>query len=153
MKKLTDANASDAPRSKGPFDMRSLPQQGSDAAKKGLGPRFKKVGGAAAATGGSRFKKIGEEAKPNAEKDARPKAVEVETQKEVVLAADMEAKIQAEAPKDEDVVMADDEEDEAITWDEYDVTKPSDCEHAGCSGCAPPANPRYENGWLVLGSA
>ncbi|KAK7191250.1 hypothetical protein DPSP01_008321 [Paraphaeosphaeria sporulosa] len=153
MKKLTDASASDAPRSKGPLDMRSLPQPGGDAAKKGLGPRFRKVGGApAAATGGSRFRKIGE-AKDEAKKDASPRAGEAEARIEAVPAADVEVKAQDETSKDDDVAMADDDEDDAVTWDEYDVTKPSDCDHASCPGCAAPANPVYENGWLVMGSA
>lgn len=58
MKKLTDANAnaSDAPRqSKGPLDMRAIPQ--ADQSQVPLGPRFRKVG--PATTGGSRFKKVG----------------------------------------------------------------------------------------------
>ncbi|KAF2444689.1 hypothetical protein P171DRAFT_431494 [Karstenula rhodostoma CBS 690.94] len=158
MKKLTDANASDAPRAKGPLDMRSLPQSG-DAAKMGLGPRFKKVGGAAAtATGGRRFRKIGAEGKTEVKKEEVPKVAEGETKKEAVPVADVEAKAQVEASKDEDVVMAeyDDEDDadaDAVTWEEYDVMKPSDCDHASCLGCAAPADPVYENGWLVMGSA
>lgn len=157
MKKLTDANASDAPRAKAALDMRSLPQSG-DAAKKGLGPRFKKVGGAAAVTGGSRFRKIGEEKvepKTEVKQDEGAKGGETETTKEAVPAVVVEVKAQTEASKDEDVVMAEDEEDEddAVTWEEYDVTKPSDCDHADCIGCAAPANPVYENGWLVMGPA
>jgi hypothetical protein len=37
--------------------------------------------------------------------------------------------------EDEDVVMGGDYEDEEITWEEYDFTKPNDCDHASCPGC------------------
>nr|GFD57533.1 hypothetical protein [Tanacetum cinerariifolium] len=41
-----------------------------------------------------------------------------------------------EAKQEEDVVMGeDDEEVEAITWEEYDFTKPTGCDHATCGGC------------------
>ncbi|KAJ4349769.1 uncharacterized protein N0V89_008387 [Didymosphaeria variabile] len=161
MKKLTDANASDAPRlNKGPLDMRNIPQ--GDAAKKGagLGPRFKKVGGAsgagagAASTGGSRFRKIGEakEEKVEERKEESPKVNLAATQEESVPSAEVEVKTQVETEKDEDVVMGDDD-DEVVTWEEYDVTKPSECDHANCLGCQMPKNPVYENGWLVMGSA
>ncbi|KAL5406228.1 hypothetical protein PMIN04_012102 [Paraphaeosphaeria minitans] len=176
MKKLTDASASDAPRPKVSLDMRNLSHQGGDAAKKGLGPRFSKVGGAAAtATGGSRFRKIGEvkEVNQNMEEEEEeevkteqlPKDEQADPTKEPVDVADVISKAQVELAKDEDVVMADDAEDDAednaeddaednaVTWDEYDVTKPSDCDHASCLGCAAPVDPVYENGWLVMGSA
>lgn len=152
MKKLTDANAPDAPRAKATLDMRSLPQAG-DAAKKGLGPRFKKVGGAAAATGGSRFRKIGDAVKTGEKAEKSPKVAEPETNREAAPVAEVEDRAQVETNKDDDVVMAEVDDDEAVTWDEYDVTKPSECEHASCLGCVAPSNPVYENGWLVMGFA
>jgi hypothetical protein len=154
MKKLTDANATDtAPRpAKASLDMRALPQ--GDAAK-ALGPRFKKVAGAAAATGGSRFRKIGEVKEDEKKKEEGVKGGVAVEKKEAPLpvAADVPVKASIEADKDGDVVMGDDEDDDAVTWEEYDVTRPSGCDHASCLGCAVPANPVYENGWLVVGPA
>ena len=37
--------------------------------------------------------------------------------------------------KEGDVVMEDTEEEEAITWEEYDFTKPTGCDHSTCNGC------------------
>ena len=162
MKKLTDANASDAPRPKGPLDMRTIPQ--GDAAKKPLGPRFKKVAGPGAApatTGGSRFKKVGvavgevkQEEKKGEVSEASSKPHASASGDSEKPAAETQAAPQAEANKDEDVVMVDDgDPDDIITWEEYDFTKPSDCDHANCPGCVMPANAVYEDGWLVVGTA
>ncbi|KAF1978522.1 hypothetical protein BU23DRAFT_595687 [Bimuria novae-zelandiae CBS 107.79] len=155
MKKIQDANAGDAPR-KGPIDLRAIPQ--GDASK-GLGPRFKKLGGAGAATttGGSRFKKVGvavreaKEEEKNAEvKEASPKIDTTVTEKEDKGAvANSIVETQVEENKDEDVIMADgDDEDEVISWEEYDFTKPSDCDHSTCPGCTIPQHTTYEDGWL-----
>lgn len=170
MKKLTDANASDAPRSsKGLLDLRTMPQ-GAEAKKAAaLGPRFKKVGGAAGAaagatTGGSRFKKIGaavDDAKGDAKVVKKEESSQIDppaTEKEATGAvAEVSSSTQVDTKTNEDVIMADDddndEDDEPVTWEEYDVTKPSECDHANCPGCAALANPVYDNGWLVLGSA
>ena len=42
---------------------------------------------------------------------------------------------QAEGKKDEDIVMGDDDKEEVISWQEYDFTKPTGCDHASCGGC------------------
>ncbi|KAL1610395.1 hypothetical protein SLS60_002062 [Paraconiothyrium brasiliense] len=160
MKKLTDANASDAPRlNKGPLDMRSIPQGDTTKKSAGLGPRFKKVGGApgavpgAVSTGGSRFRRIGDAKEDKVEeKEEGPKFNVAAALPEPVPAAEVEFKTQADTEKDEDIVMADNDDD-IVTWEEYDVTKPSECDHVNCLGCQVPKNSTYENGWLVMGSA
>jgi hypothetical protein len=35
----------------------------------------------------------------------------------------------------EDTAMADRDEEEVVTWEEYDFTKPTGCDHASCPGC------------------
>jgi hypothetical protein len=48
-------------------------------------------------------------------------------------------KAQEEVIEDEDVVMAEasneQEGEEEITWEQYDFTKPTGCDHASCPGC------------------
>ena len=162
MKKLTDANASDAQRpSKGPLDMRSIPV--GDAANKAPGPRFRKVGGAgtsAAAvagsttTGGSRFKKVGlpaSDAKGPEEQGRVAVAHQLQQENPPVLAPAIDATPAAAATGD--VVMQSADNDEAVTWEEYDFAKPSECHHQACPGCVIPNDAVYEDGWLVTTSA
>ncbi|KAJ4305290.1 hypothetical protein N0V90_000821 [Kalmusia sp. IMI 367209] len=167
MKKLTAANEGDSARSsKGPLDMRSI-SLGDTGKKQGLGSRFKKIGGApaAAATAGGRFKKVGvavgetkegegEKTKKSEVKEASLKSDIVPLDKEPSVAVtDTEGETQVESKQDDDVVMIDCNEDEAITWEEYDFTKPSGCDHTNCPGCVAPEGLVYEDGWLVLSSA
>lgn len=164
MKKLTAANEGESSRpAKGVLDMRSIPVD--DAARKpGTGPRFTKIGGA----GGGRFKKVGvavsgsaagynakpanEPAKdvPPAEPEARVPDVEMAPSagQTPVPAADGVTEKQAEPSVEEDVVMAEVEDVEDISWEEYDFTKPTDCDHASCAGCK--LDRVYDNGWIVL---
>lgn len=173
MKKLTAANEGEGNRqSKGPLDMRSIPMD--DAGKKpGLGPRFKKVGNTGAAAGGSRFKKVGvavggsvgvNDTKTAAEpvKEDAPRDVKGE-EKSRFDAGPLENKAKSSTPdvvgtdklveqmKDEDVVMGEADDEEVITWEEYDFTKPTGCDHANCPGCK--TTGVYEDGWLVMSSA
>lgn len=59
---------------------------------------------------------------------------------------------QEERKDDDDVAMGGCEgnDAEAITWEEYDPTKPTDCEHANCPGCCATATEYDEQGWVVL---
>ncbi|KAF1959595.1 hypothetical protein CC80DRAFT_590806 [Byssothecium circinans] len=177
MKKLTASNESESSSrpSKSGLDMRSIPLGGAGKTA-GLGSRFKKVGGGAvgAATGGSRFKKVGVavsgskegyETKPAEKatenkgkviKDARGDAEEkndatrnVKVITETVADATLDE--QADPQKDEDVVMVEPEDEEEVTWEEYDYTKPTGCDHANCAGCKPIMGGTYEDGWLIIG--
>ena len=166
MKKLTAANEGDSARSsKGPLDMRSIPL-GDTSKKQGLGSRFKKIGSApAAATTGGRFKKVGvavgETKDEEGEKTKKDEVKEVDLKSDIThldkesstVVTDVEGETQVEAKQEDDVVMMDGNEDEDITWEEYDFTKPSDCDHANCPGCVAPESLVYEDGWLVLSSA
>lgn len=167
MKKLTDANASDAQRpSKGPLDMRSIPV--GDQANKTLGPRFRKVGGAGASTaasttGGSRFKKVGLPASDEnpVQAQGRPQIPQTHPSEhddttdttdpiDPIGVTPTAAIMQPADQREEDEA---EEEAEAATWEEYDYTKPSECDHQTCPGCAIPPDAVYEDGWLVMASA
>lgn len=64
---------------------------------------------------------------------------------------DVRVESQVDEKTGSDTIMV--EADEIVTWEEYDFTKPSECDHTNCSGCAVPTDAVYdENGWLVLGS-
>ncbi|KAF2644673.1 hypothetical protein P280DRAFT_177662 [Massarina eburnea CBS 473.64] len=169
LKKLTASNESESASrpSKGTLDMRSIPMAaaGKNAA---LGSRFTKVGGPgmAGASGGSRFKKVGVavggEAKTAEKKketiqeekvgsDMRGDVVSVQPEnKETIANEESDEQAQRE---DEDVVMKDPDEEDIVTWEEYDFTKPTSCDHANCPGCKPVMDGTYEDGWLVVGPA
>jgi hypothetical protein len=150
MKKLTASNDPESNKPKAGLDMRSI--NIDDANKKpGVGSRFTKIGGAAAA--GSRFKKVGTAVgAPKAvdEKDDKSK-VEAAVVKEAPPPAVAEvAVVPTEASKNDDVVMEEAEEDEQITWEEYDFTKPTGCHHANCPGCK--TDGIWSGGWVNVGS-
>lgn len=179
MKKLTAANDTESNRpNKGPLDMRNITAEDSNK-KPGLGPRFTKIGGGGAATGagGGRFKKVGvavsgsgasyTDAAKGAEEPAKdaPATVPVEIQTSETTKVDamppetepkpsnVEAAIenQVETRQSEDVVMDESDEEEVITWEEYDFTKPTSCDHANCPGCK--TDGIWEDSWVVIGSA
>lgn len=149
MKKLTAGNDTESNKPKQGLDMRSINVE--DANKKpGVGSRFTKIGGAAGGiSGGSRFKKVGVKAGENADEkkieekkvaeekpEIEPPSVlpSVEVDHEVAAIANQGAS--SEPSTKEDVTMTvEDDEEEAITWEEYDFTKPTGCDHASCSGC------------------
>ncbi|CAI6340597.1 unnamed protein product [Periconia digitata] len=178
MSKLTAAHEGESSRpKKSVIDMRSLPT--NDSGKVALGSRFTKIGGTGAAGGGSRFKKVGvavndsrsgqtDDATAPAEiikeaaKSVEPTttdAIKVAPASTVAPAADHVIIKQAGIPpQDGDLVMVDaeeeeEEDDEVIDWEEYDVTKPTGCDHATCPGCPSTKTEVDEDGWLILGSA
>lgn len=131
MKKLTASNDPESGKPKQSLDMRSINVE--EASKMGVG-RFTKIGGGGAVAGG-RFKKVGVAVGKDGEKkeefpvDAPAPVVD----KGTVLVGAAPAK--QEETKKEDIVMADEDEEEAITWEEYDFTKPTGCDHTTCGGC------------------
>ncbi|KAB2102560.1 hypothetical protein AG0111_0g8912 [Alternaria gaisen] len=140
MKKLTASNETESSKPKQGLEMRSIDVENANK-KPGVGSRFTKIGGGAAAgAAGGRFKKVGVavSGKEGGYEDVSGKTGE-DTKKvvdsvEVPAAAAMPI-VEADVKKEEDVAMANDEEGEEITWEEYDFTKPTGCDHASCPGC------------------
>jgi len=131
MKKLTASNDPESGKPKQGLDMRSINVE--EAGKMG-GGRFTKIGGGAAA-GGGRFKKVGVAVGKDGErKEESPVVAPVESEDKAPV-VEIAQQSTEEVKKDEDAVMVDEEEEEAITWEEYDFTKPTGCDHASCSGC------------------
>ncbi|KAF7681264.1 hypothetical protein GT037_000240 [Alternaria burnsii] len=144
MKKLTASNETESSKPKQGLEMRSIDVENANK-KPGVGSRFTKIGGGGAAgAAGGRFKKVGVavSGKEGGYEDVSGKTGE-ETKKVVdsvevpaaAAAATAMPVVDADAKKEEDVVMANDEEGEEITWEEYDFTKPTGCDHASCPGC------------------
>lgn len=167
MKKLTAANEGDASRSsKGALDMRSIPL-GDTNQKQGLGSRFKKIGGAPAApAAGGRFKKVGiavsgakaDEAATDKTKhkdnptEASLKADAVPASQESSLAVTddkVDEQVEAKKQSHDAVVDGNKNVDENVTWEQYDATKPSGCDHANCPGCVVTVDAVDEDGWLA----
>lgn len=138
MKKITASNDAEGSKPKQGLEMRSINVE--DANKKpGVGGRFTKIGGATGgvAAGGSRFKKVGVAVGGAKEMVEEEKAVDVVQSvegKEKTPSGVAVAEKPVVFKKDEDSVMALGEEEEA-TWEEYDFTKPTGCDHANCPGC------------------
>ncbi|KAF3050168.1 hypothetical protein E8E11_002179 [Didymella keratinophila] len=129
MKKLTASNDAEGQKPKAGVELRAVGNGSGPLAGKGftkiggaggLGKGFTKIGGG--------FKKVGTSVGKVEEATVVPDAV-------VVPAEAVSTEQPAEISKDEDVVMGEDDEEEAITWDEYDFTKPTGCDHATCGGC------------------
>ncbi|KAJ4378128.1 hypothetical protein N0V83_000961 [Neocucurbitaria cava] len=138
MKKTTDDYDKTSAKPKQGLEMRRIDVQ---AASKMPGVGFKKLGGASLASGpalasGPMFRKIGKAATAEVKKeDGAAKGDGVPTKsEEKTPGALAEAEKPVEVKKDEDIVMEDAVEDEAITWEEYDFTKPTGCDHANCPG-------------------
>lgn len=131
MKKLTASNDTESQKPKQGVELQRLEGKGSLAGK-----GFTKIGGAAAGGLGKGFTKIGGGFKKvgtavGAEKKEEVKPMDVETAAPVV-----EASVEKQTEvKEEDVVMAEADEEEVVTWEEYDFTKPTGCDHASCAGC------------------
>jgi hypothetical protein len=138
MKKITAQNDPDSAKPKQGQEMRSINVE--EAGKKmGAGGRFTKIGGGMAGRG---FKKVGVSVggeKKSEEGKVEEKAGEVSKgeQKAVaaVAASATKAEEKVDEKKDEDTVMADDDAEDVVTWEEYDFTKPTGCDHASCGGC------------------
>ncbi|KAF1920737.1 hypothetical protein BDU57DRAFT_509171 [Ampelomyces quisqualis] len=140
MKKLTASNDPESNKPKQSLDMRSI--NVDEANKKvGAGGRFTKIGGGAGGPAGRGFKKVGVAVGKKEEKEAE--VVKDEGNKDdgkvedKVVPAGVVPEKGVEEKKDEDSVMADKDEDEedVITWEEYDFSKPTGCDHASCPGC------------------
>jgi hypothetical protein len=125
----------------------------------GAGPaavgRFKKVGVVVSGSGtGCEVKGLGGAMKDMAEeevKNADVQKVETVPSKTTaeIPAADTVAENQDDIKDVEDIAMGESEDAEDITWEEYDFTKPTDCDHANCPGCKAVA--KYdEDGWVIF---
>lgn len=140
MKKLTASNDPESSKPKASMDMRSINVEEANK-KPGIGGgKFTKIGGGGAAAGGSRFKKVGvavsgtkEGYKEDEGKKGDAAAVPEAASTKVGVVEEVVHKL--EVQKDDNVVMADDDQEEVITWEEYDFTKPTGCDHANCPGC------------------
>ncbi|KAH9871593.1 hypothetical protein J1614_005848 [Plenodomus biglobosus] len=155
MKKLTASNDSESSKPKQGPEMRSINIE--DANKKpGVGSRFTKIGGGTAA-GGSRFKKVGVAVGKDGEKkeEIDVKSVDVpdakieEKEKEETIGAPFQQV--AEAQKEEDAAMKEQGEEDDVTWEEYDFTKPTGCDHDSCPGCK--TDGIWSGEWVALGPA
>lgn len=146
MKKLTASNEGESStKPKQGLDMRSIDVENANK-KPGVGSRFTKIGGGGgAAAAGSRFKKVGvavggKEKEvgvegAEAKKEEEGTKTEVKIQEPAVAATAPAAVPSSQADAKEDTVMADEDAGETITWEEYDFTKPTGCDHASCPGC------------------
>ncbi len=155
MKKLTASNDPESSKPKQGLDMRSINVE--DANKKpGIGGRFTKIGGGTA-VGGSRFKKVGVavggsgEAEKKKEEEAKITKVDSKLVETEAKASSVEKQLPEktiETKTSEDTVMVEGAEEEAVTWEEYDFTKPTGCDHTSCSGCK--TDGIWGGGWLPV---
>ena len=124
MKKLTASNADpESQKPKQGLDMRSIDVEEAGR-KTGAGGRFTKIGAGGAA--GKGFKKVGVAVGEKEEGEGEEK----------VLVTEAVAEKSVESKKEEeDEAMVDQDEEEPMTWEEYDFTKPTGCDHASCPGC------------------
>ena len=149
MKKLTASNDAEGQKPKQGIELRALDTKASGSSLAGKG--FKKIGGAAGLGKGftkigGGFKKVGTVVGKEGEKSKDADVVAAET-----VVASVEP-VEQEKPSTEkmkgDVVMGDSEEEEAITWEEYDFTKPTGCDHATCEGCK--TEGIWSGGWVAV---
>ncbi|USP74035.1 uncharacterized protein yc1106_01309 [Curvularia clavata] len=155
MKKLTANEGEGSAKPKQGADMRSIDVQNANKMV-GVGSRFTKIGGGAAAgAAGSRFKKVGvavgTEAGQNeatqAKKEENSAKANVQVPEPVVPTAAMPGP--QTDNKEEDVIMADEPVGEIITWEQYDFTKPTGCDH-NCPGVK--TEGIWSGKWLLVDS-
>ena len=138
MKKLTASNDAEGQKPKQGIELQRL--EGNAGGKTGSGSRFTKIGGGTTTAGkgftkiGGGFKKVGTSMKREGEKKGKDEEKAVAASGPVPE-VEVEVGKQAEGKKDEDSVMGDDDKEEVISWQEYDFTKPTGCDHASCGGC------------------
>ena len=138
MKKLTASNDAEGQKPKQGIELQRL--EGNAGGKTGSGSRFTKIGGGTTTAGkgftkiGGGFKKVGTSMKREGEKKGKDEEKAVAASGPVPE-VEVEVGKQAEGKKDEDIVMGDDDKEEVISWQEYDFTKPTGCDHASCGGC------------------
>lgn len=148
MKKLTASNDTESNKPKQGLEMRSIDVENANK-KPGVGSRFTKIGGggnAAAGAAGGRFKKVGvavggKYAVEEKTEDMPEKSIEVPVAAAMPIA-------EAEVKKEADTVMADEGKADEITWEEYDFTKPTGCDHASCTGCK--TDGIWNGGWVAV---
>lgn len=154
MKKLTANEGESSTRPKQGTEMRTIDVQNANKMP-GVGSRFTKIGGGAAAgAAGSRFKKVGvavgTEAVQNeamkAKKEENNAKVDAQLHDPVVLAAAMPDS--QPDNKEEDVIMADEPVRE-VTWEQYDFTKPTGCDQ-NCPGVK--TDGIWSGRWLLVDS-
>lgn len=130
MKKLTASNEGESStKPKQSLDMRSIDVENANK-KPGVGSRFKKVGVAV----GGKEKEVGSEA-VEAKKEEEATKAEAKIQEPVVAATAPAAVPSSQMDVNKDTIMADEDVGETITWEEYDFTKPTGCDHTSCPGC------------------
>lgn len=136
MKKLTASNDPESSKPKQSLDMRSINvEEANRKMGTGAGGRFTKIGGGGAIAGRG-FKKVGVSVRKEKEgekdgveeKEGEKKKVE----EKVIVEERVEEK--KKEVQDTDMAGADDEEEE-VTWEQYDFTKPTGCDYASCAGC------------------
>jgi len=153
MKKLTASNDTESNKPKQGLEMRSIDVENANK-KPGVGSRFTKIGGnAAAGAAGGRFKKVGVAVgvKDGVEEKAEVVVVKADDTPERSIEAPVAAAMpvaEAEVKKEEDTVMADEEKAAEITWEEYDFTKPTGCDHSSCPGCK--TDGIWSGGWVAV---
>ncbi|KAF1932533.1 uncharacterized protein M421DRAFT_1164 [Didymella exigua CBS 183.55] len=147
MKKLTASNDAESQKPKQSVELRAVDGKGALAGKgftkiggaAGLGKGFTKIGGG--------FKKVG--IAVDADKKEGKKANEAAVPEAVVVSVEVAPQeIQADLAKQEDVVMGESVEEEAIMWEEYDFTKPTGCDHTACGGCK--TDGIWGGSWVVV---
>lgn len=160
MKKLTASNDNESSnKPKQGLDMRSIDVENANK-KPGVGSRFTKIGGAGgAAAAGSRFKKVGVAvgAKEGGNESVEAKKVEdsvkVEEKKQEPVAATTTTTTTIPVPQadaKEDTAMVEGT-GESITWEEYDFTKPTGCDHRSCPGCK--TDGIWSGEWVAVGGS
>ena len=149
MKKLTASNDAESQKPKQGVELRALESKGPLAGKGftkiggagGLGKGFTKIGGG--------FKKVGTAVGNEGVKKEEKKEEDVAVSEPAVAQVEVATQEKpAEASKEDDVVMGEYEEEEAITWEEYDFTKPTGCDHATCGGCK--TDGIWSGGWVAV---
>lgn len=156
MKKLTASNDAEGAKPKAGVELQRV-EIAAAGGKTGSGGRFTKIGGLGKGFtkigGGGGFKKVGtvvgKEGEGEKKEEVVEKSVEVPVSAPI---AEVLVEPQAAAEKDEDVVMAEqDDDEEAVTWEEYNFTKPTGCDHATCAGCK--TDGIWSGSWVEVGSA
>jgi len=153
MKKLTASNDTEGSKPKQGLEMRTIDVENANK-KPGVGSRFTKIGGGGA--GGNRFKKVGvavsgkESGYEGEDTAVKAESVPVDSVEQAPVVAVMPG-VQAEIKHKEDADMAEDDEAEHITWEEYDFTKPTGCDHATCPGSK--TDGIWSGEWVVVDAA
>ncbi|KAF1365554.1 hypothetical protein EJ07DRAFT_171491 [Lizonia empirigonia] len=144
MKKLTASNSADSAKPKQGVELQRVEIA---TGKTGSGTRFTKIGPAGGL--GRGFTKIGGGFRRVGTVVGREEGKEVVGEAEKVEGAPVQAVVetQPESGKDGDAVVAEDLDD-FVTWEEYDFTRPTGCDHATCGGCR--TDGIWGRGWVAV---